>query len=50
MPESIMKIALDESTPTLLASGQTTPLSLTVDATSVYWTDPGAGTAMKVPK
>jgi streptogramin lyase len=35
--------------PTTLASGQSYPYYLAVDATSVYWTNNGGGTVMKVP-
>ena len=39
----------DGGAPTPLASGQNTPYDIAVDGTSVYWTDPGSGTVMKVP-
>jgi sugar lactone lactonase YvrE len=36
-------------TPTTLASGQSTPNGIALDTASVYWTNSGDGTVMKVP-
>jgi hypothetical protein len=44
---SVMKVPLGGGVPTAVASGLTTPTSITVDANSVYWTNRGA--VMKVP-
>ena len=33
-----------------LASGQSDPMFVALDTAAVYWTDQGAGTAMKVAK
>jgi hypothetical protein len=45
-----MKVSTGGGTPTTLASGQSSPSAIAVDATSVYWTDSGSGTVMKLPK
>jgi hypothetical protein len=34
--------------PAILVSGQDRPLFITVDSTSVYWTNNGDGTVMKL--
>ena len=50
-----MKVGLGGGTPTTLASGQSSPSAITLDATTVYWTNDarlGAddGAVMKVAK
>jgi sugar lactone lactonase YvrE len=45
---TVMKVPTGGGTPTTLASGQSYPNGIAVDATSVYWTNFG-GTVMKVP-
>jgi sugar lactone lactonase YvrE len=45
-----MKVLIGGGTPTTLASGQSSPFGLAVDATSVYWANHVAsGKVMKVP-
>ena len=44
-----MKVAIDGGAPTILASGQSSPTRIAVDATSVYWTNSVNGMVMKVP-
>ena len=45
----VMKVPLGGGTPTTLASGQSTPMGVAVDATSVDWTNTGSGgSVMKV--
>jgi hypothetical protein len=43
-----MKLPTGGGTPTTLASGQSYPGGIAVDATSVYWSNGGSGTVMKV--
>ena len=43
-----MKMPIGGGTPTTLASGQNAPRYITVDATSVYWTNYSGGTVMKL--
>ena len=43
-----MKVPLGGGSPTTLASGQSQPYRLAVDATSVYWTNHASGTVMKL--
>jgi hypothetical protein len=45
---SVMKVPIDGGTPTTLASGQSSPWGVAVDATRVYWFNRG-GSVMKVP-
>jgi hypothetical protein len=50
---TVMQVARGGGTPTTLASGQEFPISIAVDATSVYWANAGSsdtdGALMKVP-
>jgi hypothetical protein len=43
----VMKVPVTGGTPTTLATGQTLPGAIVVDATSVYWLDWGVGSVMK---
>ena len=43
-----MKAPLRGGTATTLASGQIGPAGITVDDTSIYWTDINDGTVMKL--
>jgi hypothetical protein len=44
-----MKVSTAGGTPTTLATAQSGPQGIAVDATSVYWTNYTGGTVMKVP-
>ena len=46
----VMRARKGGGEPQTLASGQKSPYSLAVDATSVYWTNIDDGTVMKVDK
>jgi hypothetical protein len=45
----VMKAALSGGTPVTLASCQGSPMNVAVDSTSIYWTNSGSGTLMKLP-
>ena len=45
-----MRVSTGGGTRTTLASGQSDPEGIAVDARGVYWTNAGSGTVMKVPK
>jgi hypothetical protein len=45
---SLMRAPLDGGTPTVLATGQSVPMAIAVDGTSVYWVNNGDGRVMKV--
>jgi len=44
----VMKVPTGGGTPTTLASGQTLPHGIAIDAMSVYWTNYSDGTVMKL--
>ncbi|MHB8420025.1 MAG: NHL repeat-containing protein [Myxococcales bacterium] len=49
----VLRIAADGGSPTVLASGRSSPIGIVVDATSVYWSEQSAscygGAVVKVP-
>jgi hypothetical protein len=52
MAGTVMKVAIDGGSPTMLASGQATPTGIAVDGSDAYWTNEPlnqAGSVMKVP-
>jgi len=46
-PTFIVKVALDGSGQTTLATGQANPFGIVLDATHVYWTNMGDGSVMR---
>ena len=46
---TVMKVPLTGGMPTTIASGQSDPVAVGVDATSVYWVNSGDGTVMSAP-
>jgi hypothetical protein len=46
---NVVKVALSGGKPVTLASCQGSPSNVAVDATSIYWTNYGPGTVMRLP-
>jgi hypothetical protein len=47
---SIAKLALGGGSPVVLAANLTSPSGIAIDATTIYWADPGSGQIMKLAK
>jgi hypothetical protein len=46
----VKKVPVTDGVPVTLASGQSLPRGIAVDATSVYWANPFDGTIRKISK